>query len=74
MTRPLTAKDSIGTWLKHPTGGPLVRGYLAQAGYDEKVLAPFKLFSLETAGRMSGGRLTPSMIDRLVVDANRPPT
>lgn len=70
MDKPLTAKSSIGTWLKHPTGGPIVRGYLAQAGVDEKVLAPFKLFSLDTAAGMSGGRLTPEMVDRLVAEAN----
>lgn len=71
MTDTLSAKSTIGAWLKHPVGGPLVRGYLAQAGVDEKVLAPFRLLSLERAVGMSGGRLTPEMVDELVAEANR---
>ncbi len=71
MTGTLTARSTIGAWLKHPVGGPLVRGYLAQAGVDEKVLTPFKLLPLEKAAAMSGGRLTPEMIDGLVAQANR---
>ena len=71
MTDTLSAKSTIGAWLKHPVGGPLVRGYLAQAGVDEKVLAPFRLLSLERAVGMSGGRLTPEMVDALVAEANR---
>ena len=71
MPDTLTAKSTIGAWLKHPVGGPLVRGYLAQAGIDEKVLGPFKLLSIEKASAMSGGRLTPDMIQGLVAQANR---
>jgi len=26
----LTAKSSIGAWLKHPVGGPILRDLLAQ--------------------------------------------
>ncbi len=40
--RPLTAKSSIGTWLKHPEGGPLIRELLAQGGFDENTLAPVR--------------------------------
>lgn len=70
--KPLTAKSTIGTWLKHPRGGAIVRGYLARAGVDERALAPVKLLPLEKAVPMSGGRLTQAMVDDLVAQANRP--
>lgn len=53
-----------------PVGGAIIRRYLAEAGVDEKVLAPARFFSLETAASMSGGRVTPQMVARLVEEAN----
>lgn len=35
----LTAKSSIGAWLKHPVGGPILRDLLAQGGQKESALA-----------------------------------
>lgn len=70
MTERLTAASTIGAWLNHPVGGPLVRGHLAQAGVDERILAPFQMLSLEAAAAMSGGRISTEMIDGLVADAN----
>lgn len=71
MAATLTAQSSVGTWLKHPVGGPIVRRYLAQAGVDEKVLAPVAFLSLEKAASLAGGRVTPAMIDHLVAEAAR---
>lgn len=66
----LTAKSSIGTWLKHPVGGAILRDMLAQGGQTEAALAPVKLFSLERVASMSGGRMPQSMIDDMVRRAN----
>lgn len=66
----LTAKSSVGTWLKHPIGGPLIRQLLAQAGVDEKVLAPVKLLPLQSLVAMSQGQMPQSLVDELVEKAN----
>jgi NAD(P)-dependent dehydrogenase (short-subunit alcohol dehydrogenase family) len=66
----LTAKNSVGTWLKHPIGGPLIRQLLAQAGVDEKVLAPVKLLPLQSLVAMSQGQMPQSLVDDLVEKAN----
>ena len=66
----LTTKDSVGTWLKHPVGGPLIREALAAAGVDQKVLAPVSFFSLERVVGMAGDRIPPGLIDELVSRAN----
>lgn len=66
----LTTKDSVGTWLKHPVGGPLIREALADAGVDPKVLAPVSFFSLERAVGMAGDRIPAGLIDELVARTN----
>jgi NAD(P)-dependent dehydrogenase (short-subunit alcohol dehydrogenase family) len=66
----LTAKSSVGTWLKHPIGGPLMRQLLGQAGVDEKVLAPVKLLPLQSLVAMSQGQMPQSLVDELVEKAN----
>ena len=66
----LTAKSSVGTWLKHPIGGPLIRQLLAQGGVDEKVLAPVKLLPLQSLVAMSQGQMPQALVDELVVKAN----
>jgi NAD(P)-dependent dehydrogenase (short-subunit alcohol dehydrogenase family) len=68
--KPLTAKSSIGTWLKHPVGGPLIRDLLSQAGVDERVLTPLKLLPLQQLVAMSQGQMPQSLVDDLVVKAN----
>lgn len=68
--KPLTAKSSIGDWLKHPVGGPLIRDMLAEGGMDEKVLAPVRMFSLQRLVSMSQGQLQQSVVDDLVAKAN----
>lgn len=68
--KPLTAKSSVGDWLKHPVGGPLIRDMLAQAGQNEKALAPVKLFSLQRLVALSQGQMPQSVVDDLVAKAN----
>jgi hypothetical protein len=69
MAEKLTASSTVGTWLKDPVGGPIVRRYLPEAGVDEKVLAPVSFLPLEQAAALSGGRVTREMIDGLVAEA-----
>ncbi|MEO5534954.1 MAG: hypothetical protein ABIR17_07465 [Pseudolysinimonas sp.] len=70
----LTTQDTLGTWLKHPTGGPIVRDLLTQFGVDEKMLGPFKLFRVEKVVAMSNGAITQDMLDDIVRQANAPTT
>jgi NAD(P)-dependent dehydrogenase (short-subunit alcohol dehydrogenase family) len=66
----LTAKSSVGAWLKHPIGGPLIRQLLAEGGVDEKVLTPVKLLPLQNLVSMSQGKMPQSLVDDLVEKAN----
>jgi NAD(P)-dependent dehydrogenase (short-subunit alcohol dehydrogenase family) len=68
--KPLTAKSSVGEWLKHPVGGPLLREMLATGGQSESALAPVKLFSLQRLVAMSQGMLKQEVVDDLVLKAN----
>ena len=68
--KPLTAKSSVRDWLKHPTGGPLLRAMLAEGGMDESVLRPVRLFSLQRLVSMSQGQLSQSVVDDMVLKAN----
>lgn len=65
--KPLTAKSSVGEWLKHPVGGPLLRELLAQGGQDEKALAPVRLFPLQRLVALSKGQLPQAVIDEMIV-------
>ncbi|MCU1438265.1 MAG: family NAD(P)-dependent oxidoreductase [Naasia sp.] len=67
--KPLTAKSSVGDWLKHPVGGPLLRELLAQGGQSEKALAPVRLLSLQRLVAMSNGQFPQEMVDGLVARA-----
>ena len=68
--KPITAKSTVGAWLKHPVGGPLIRQMLAASGVDAKVLTPVKLLPLQNLVAMSGGKMEQSVIDDLVAKAN----
>jgi NAD(P)-dependent dehydrogenase (short-subunit alcohol dehydrogenase family) len=70
MDKPLTAKSSVGEWLKHPVGGPLLRAMLAEGGQSESALTPVKLFSLQRLVAMSQGMLKQEVVDDLVAKAN----
>lgn len=67
---PLTAQSSIGAWLDHPVGGPLVRALLAQAGVGEEMLAPIKGLPLQQMVALSQGQMPQSVVDNLVLQAN----
>ena len=68
--KPLTAKSSIGDWLNHPVGGPLMREMLAAGGQDESALKPVRLFSLQRMVALSQGKMPQSVVDDLVLRAN----
>jgi NAD(P)-dependent dehydrogenase (short-subunit alcohol dehydrogenase family) len=68
--KPLTGKTSVGDWLAHPVGGPLLRELLAQGGQDESALRPVRLFSLQRLVTLSQGKLPQQVIDEMIVQAN----
>lgn len=68
--KPLTSRTSVGAWLKHPVGGPLIRELLASANVDERVLAPVRLLPLQQLVTMSKGEMPQWMVDDLVLKAN----
>jgi NAD(P)-dependent dehydrogenase (short-subunit alcohol dehydrogenase family) len=68
--KPLTAKSSIGEWLKHPVGGPLIRELLAAGGQNESALKPVRMLALQRLVSMSQGQMPQSVIDDLVARAN----
>lgn len=68
--KPLTATSSIGTWLQHPEGGPLVRALLGRSGFDESTLAPVRELPLQQLVTLSQGQLPQSVVDDLVTQAN----
>lgn len=69
-TAPLTATSSIGTWLDHPEGGPLVRELLGRGGFDESRLTPVRHLPLQQLVVMSQGRLPQDVVDALVAGAH----
>ena len=68
--KPLTAHSTIGEWLDHPKGAPLIHGFLAQAGVGEEMLAPVRGLPLQQLVAMSQGQLPQSVVDDLVLTAN----
>jgi NAD(P)-dependent dehydrogenase (short-subunit alcohol dehydrogenase family) len=68
--KPLTAHSSIGEWLEHPKGAPLIQGLLTQAGVGEEMLAPVRGLPLQQLVALSQGRLPQSVVDDLVLQAN----
>jgi NAD(P)-dependent dehydrogenase (short-subunit alcohol dehydrogenase family) len=68
--QPITASNTITTWLAHPIGGPLVRGLLSQVGVDESTLAPVAGLPLQQLVVLSQGQLSQESVDDLVRAAN----
>ena len=68
--KPLTAKSTIGAWLEHPKGGPLIEGLLAQTGVNSDMLAPVKNLPLQQLVALSQGQLPQSVVDDLVLQVN----
>jgi NAD(P)-dependent dehydrogenase (short-subunit alcohol dehydrogenase family) len=69
-SKPLTAHSTIGEWLAHPKGAPLIQGLLAQAGVGEEMLAPVRGLPLQQLVAMSQGQMPQSVVDGLVLQAN----
>lgn len=63
---PLSGDSSIGTWLDHPVGGPIIRDLLAQAGQDPDVLRPVRRVAIKRLVKLSRGSFTTEMLDELV--------
>lgn len=68
--KPLTGKSSVGDWLNHPEGGPLLRELLAQGGQDESALKPVRLFSLQRLVALSQGKFPQELVDDMVAKVN----
>jgi len=66
----LTAKSTIGAWLDHPTGGPLIRTLLEQSGADEASLGPVRSLPLQELVAISQGQMPQAVVDALVLQAN----
>lgn len=66
----LRASSSVGDWLQHPVGGPLIRELLAAGGMDESSLKPVRTLPLERLVELSQGALPQEAVDGLVLAAN----
>lgn len=66
MASTLTRDSSIGAWLDHPVGGPVIRELLAQAGQTPEALAPVRPLAIKQLVAMSRGAMTDEMVDGLV--------
>ncbi|WP_007023663.1 SDR family NAD(P)-dependent oxidoreductase [Saccharomonospora iraqiensis] len=67
---PLTGAATIGRWLEHPDGGPVLREMLAASGFDESALAPVRTVPLQQLVELSQGALSQEVIDDLVRRVN----
>ena len=74
--RPLSADSSIGAWLEHPVGGPIIRDMLTQAGQDPDVRRPVRCPAIKRLVKLGRGSFTTEMLDELVgrVEAGDIPT
>lgn len=68
---PLSGDSTVGAWLDHPVGGPILRDLLAKAGQDPEVLRPVRQLAISRLVTLSRGAFTTEMLDELVrrVDA-----
>ncbi|AWB88235.1 SDR family NAD(P)-dependent oxidoreductase [Salinibacterium hongtaonis] len=66
---PLSGDSSIGTWLDHPVGGPIMRDLLAQAGQNADVLRPVRRLAIKRLVKLSKGTFSQEMVDQLVARA-----
>lgn len=67
---PITARHTIREWLEHPTGGPVLRGLLEQAGTNSSMLGPVLGLPLQQLVTMSQGQLSQEAVDAVVLQAN----
>ena len=78
----LTAESTLGEWLKHPVGGQILMGALAQAGdqgmgamlADPSLMRMAESMPLSRVAAFPGSPVTAAQLDQLVAAANgRPP-
>ncbi|MCK9792466.1 SDR family NAD(P)-dependent oxidoreductase [Isoptericola sp. 4D.3] len=62
----LSASSTVGEWLDHPVGGPVLGGVLEQAGASAEALAPARNLPLEQLVTLSNGQFPAEMVDGLV--------
>lgn len=62
----LSGDSSVGTWLDHPVGGPILRDLLAQAGQSADTLRPVRRLAIKRLVKLSKGSFPPELIDELV--------
>ena len=66
---PLSGDSSVGTWIDHPVGGPIIRELLGQAGQSPEALRPVRRLAIKRLVKLSKGQFTQEMIDELVARA-----
>jgi len=65
----LSGDSSVGTWIDHPVGGPIIRDLLTQAGQSTDALRPVRRLAIKRLVKLSKGQFTQQMIDELVARA-----
>lgn len=70
MTVPLTSESTVGEWLDHPVGGPILRRLLEESGQTHVALTAAHHFPMSRLVTLSGGAMTTADLDRLVAEAN----
>ncbi|MFF1876430.1 glycoside hydrolase family 3 C-terminal domain-containing protein [Leifsonia sp. NPDC058230] len=76
----LTADSTLGEWLKHPVGGQMLMGALAQAGdqgvgamlADPSLMRMAESMPLSRVAAFPGSPVTSDQLDQLVAAANSP--
>jgi NAD(P)-dependent dehydrogenase (short-subunit alcohol dehydrogenase family) len=66
----LSGRSSIGEWLGHPGGRPLIEELLAGSGRDAEALAPVSGMPLEQLVELSQGAFSREAVDDLVLRVN----
>ena len=62
----LSGDSSVGTWIDHPVGGPIIRDLLGQAGQSVDALRPVRRLAIKRLVKLSKGQFSQEMIDTLV--------
>jgi NAD(P)-dependent dehydrogenase (short-subunit alcohol dehydrogenase family) len=65
----LSGDSSVGTWIDHPVGGPIIRDLLGQAGQSAEALRPVRRLAIKRLVKLSKGQFSQEMIDTLVARA-----
>jgi NAD(P)-dependent dehydrogenase (short-subunit alcohol dehydrogenase family) len=70
---PLTPDSTVGEWLDHPVGGPLLRQMVRQHGQDPAMLRTLRNFSMAKLSDMSGGAMPLDQVEALAAQVNATP-